>query len=70
MFEHLGFFKEYYIGSKLIGTLPCDEDRPIGYAGRKNETFSEAIIFNNGKKIKPGTEVTTMIYPLNGKIIK
>lgn len=69
-FEHLGYFKEYYIGTKLIGKIKCDKDRELtGYAGRVFEEVIEVITLDNGKKIKPGTEVMTMIYPLCGKVI-
>jgi hypothetical protein len=69
MFEHLGYFKEYYIGNKFIGTTPCEKDRDkIGYYGQRKEIISEQIMLDNGKQIKSGTEVKTMIYPLCGKI--
>lgn len=69
-FEHLGYFKEYYIGRKLIGQLRCDLDREkTGYAGRRTEIISDLVVLDSGKKIKPGTEVMTMIYPLCGKVI-
>lgn len=70
VFEHLGYFKEYYVGRKLIGHIRCEKDRELtGYAGRKNEILDAAITLENGKKVKPGIEVMTMLYPLNGKII-
>lgn len=70
-FEHLGFFKEFFIGRVFIGTIKCETDgREIGYHGRKKETFQEDIILDNDKKIKAGTEVITAIYPLCGKVIK
>lgn len=70
-FIHLGYFKEYYIGNKFIGNISLEKlDRELtGYAGRKFETATELIILENGKKIKPGTEIMTMAYPLNGKKI-
>lgn len=68
-FAPLGFFKEYYVGNKLIGTTPCEKDREVGYAGRQNETITDTIVFENGKKIKAGIEVFTMIYPLCGKLL-
>lgn len=70
-FEHLGYFKEYYIGTKFIGNLSLkDMDRELtGYAGRQFETTAKVVILENGKKIKPGTAIMTMTYPLNGKII-
>lgn len=69
-FEHLGYFKEYYIGNKLIGHIKCELDREkTGYAGRVISTLKEAIVLDNGKRIGAGQLIMTMIYPLNGKII-
>lgn len=71
MFEELGFFKEYYIDNKFIGTIGCEKDREkVGYYGRRVETTTEKIELSNGKKIKSGTEVITYLYPLNGKLKK
>lgn len=36
----------------------------IGYNGKKTEVLSETIVLDNKKKIKKGTEVLTIIYPL------
>lgn len=70
IFEHLGYFKEYYIGRKIIGHIRCELDRVnTGYAGREVYTTTTDIVLENNKKIKAGTEVMTIIYPLNGKII-
>lgn len=70
-FEHLGYFKEYYIGIKPIGTINCEKDREImGYEGRIKEVLEEEITLSNNRKIKKGTEVTTILYPLNGKLIR
>lgn len=69
MFEHLGYFKEYYIDNKFIGTIPCEKDQEIGYEGRKTSTTTEKITLQNQKTIKAGQEVTTIVYPLNGKQI-
>lgn len=43
MFEHLGYFKEYYIDNKFIGTIPCEKDQEIGYEGRKTSTTTEKV---------------------------
>lgn len=70
VFEHLGYFKEYYIGSKLIGSIRCEKDRELtGYGGRKHETITCTITLDNKKLVKSGSAVMTMIYPLSGKII-
>lgn len=71
MFEHKGYFKEYIIDRKSIGTVLCEKDREvIGYSGKKKEIVLEQIILDNGKKIKAGTNVITVIYPISGKLIK
>lgn len=68
MFEILGYFKEYYIDNKFIGSIKCDKDRDvIGYSGMIKEIIKEPIILENGKKIKANTSVITILYPLNGK---
>lgn len=70
-FEQLGFFKEYYIDNKFIGTCKCERDREIiGYLGRKIEITSGITYLDQRKTIRPATKVQTIIYPLCGKIIK
>jgi hypothetical protein len=71
-FEQLGFIKEYYIYNKFIGyvNIKSDENRKIGYIGKQQEEIKNLIVLHNGKKIKPLTIVTTIIYPKNGKMIK
>ena len=67
-FHHLGFFKEFYIGPKFIGYCVCDKDRDIiGYYGRKKEFITGPITLENNKIIK-NIEVTSILYPLCGKI--
>lgn len=72
MFNEFGFIKEYWIGNKFINTIIInDADREvIGYNGRRNEIVKDTIVFDNKKKIKAGTEVMTMLYPLCGKMKK
>jgi hypothetical protein len=70
MFKELGYFKEYYIYNKFIGFINCEKDRDIiGYNGRQEETTKSDIILFNKKKIKKGTLVRTIIYPLCGSQI-
>lgn len=70
MFEDLGYYKEYYVNKKFIGTLICEKDRElIGYEGRKTEITTEIITLKNKKVIKKGVEVRTILYPLCGKMI-
>lgn len=71
MFEQLGYFKEYYSENKFLGTVSSEKDREeIGYYGKKQEITSEDIYLENKKKIKKGTKVFTVIYPINGRSIK
>jgi hypothetical protein len=71
MFETLGYFKEYYIDSKFIGTIKCElGEREVGYNGRLGEIVFEKVKLDNGKTIKVNTLVTTIVFPLNGKVIK
>jgi hypothetical protein len=70
MFEHLGYYKEYFINNKFIGTLPTEKDRDvIGFNGAVYEVIEQDILLSNNKKIKKGTSVKTFIYPLCGKQI-
>jgi hypothetical protein len=66
-FEQIGYFKEYYQNGKFVGCITNVEmDREkIGYYGRKSETLENDLIVNK-KKLKKGTIVETMIYPLCG----
>jgi len=67
MFQELGYFKEYYVNNKYVGTLPCEKDREvIGYNGRQKEIITAKIVFKNNKSIKAGIEVETFLYPLCG----
>lgn len=71
MFEELGFFKEYYVNNKFMGTIAANKDRDIiGYNGRTKEVLKEMVQLDNKKKIKANIEVMTMLYPLCGKLIK
>jgi hypothetical protein len=69
MFDTIGYFKEYYIDRKFIGTTTCElGDREVGYNGRLGEVVFERLKLDNGKIIKAGTAVTTIVFPLSGKI--
>ena len=71
MFIQHGYFKEYYINNKYIGTVNnVEKDRDVmGFFGSKTETISETITLSNKKTIKPNTTVTTQLQFLNGKKI-
>lgn len=67
--EIIGYFEEYFVNGKFIGTLLCKEDknRKVGYYGKMTKKSNEDIILQNKKKIKKGVEYYTRYYPLNGK---
>ena len=68
-FENFGYFKEYYINGKFIGTLVCEKDREtLGYYGKSKEIIQDKIKLDNNKVLKQGTETETMLFPLCGKI--
>lgn len=70
MFTNIGFYKEYYLNNKYIGSIKTEKDREIiGYNGKKLELLKEPIILENKKKLKTGIEYQTIIYPLCGKIV-
>ena len=71
-FENIGYFVEYLIDTKLIGTTVISEpDREeVGYNGTKHEVAQDDILLQRGKKIKKGTKYYTRLYPLCGKLQK
>ena len=68
-FEQLGYFLEYMIDDKFIGTtiLKNPDRKEVGYYGRIDEVATEDIIFKNKKTIKKGQSFYTRMYPLCGK---
>jgi len=68
-FEQLGYFLEYMIGDKFIGTtiLENPDRKEVGYYGRIDEVATQDIIFKNKKRIKKGQSFYTRMYPLCGK---
>ena len=71
-FEVFGYYKEIYLNGKFHGCINMTEmDREhIGWAGRRTEKATEEIRIKNKKIIRVGTEITTMCYPLQGRIKK
>jgi hypothetical protein len=64
----IGYFEEFMINGKFIGTQVCKEQtRTIGYYGKETKIANQDIILNNKKKIKKGQEYYTRYYPLNGR---
>ena len=70
-FEKLGFFIEYMIDTKYIGTINIEQpDREeIGYYGRIDSVANQDILLDNNKRIKKGQSYYTRMYPLCGKYI-
>jgi|TARA_B110000495_G_C22909150_1_gene530831 hypothetical protein len=70
-FEKLGFFIEYMIDTKYIGTINIKQpDREeIGYYGRIDSVANQDILLDNNKRIKKGQSYYTRMYPLCGKYI-
>ena len=68
-FEKLGYFLEYMIDDKFIGTtiLENPDREQVGYYGRIDEVATQDIIFKNKKRIKKGQSFYTRMYPLCGK---
>jgi len=71
-FETIGYFTEYFIGDKYIGTLPCERptNELFGYCSQELITLNEDITLENKKRIKKNTEVKTFNQVLCGKLIK
>ena len=71
-FKHLGYFIEYFVDGKSIGTKNVDQpDRTdVGYGGRIIKALEEDITLDNNKRIKAGTVVKTILYPLCGRMLR
>lgn len=71
IFKDIGYFLEYYVDGKFIGTTLLDEpDREeIGYYSRQDAIAEQDIQLQNKKRIKQGTKYYTRIYPLCGRKI-
>lgn len=68
-FEQIGYFLEYYVDNKYIGSLNInkpDRDK-IGYNGKIKSIATEDIKLKK-RKIKKGQEYLTLLYPLNGRV--
>jgi hypothetical protein len=65
----IGFFEEFLIDGKFIGTKVCEEqNREIGYYGKQIKVAEQNILLDNKKIIKKGKEYYTRYYPLNGRM--
>lgn len=69
-FENLGYFLEYLVDGKYIGSINIDKPdrKEIGYYGKIELVAENDIIFTNNKKIKKGQIYYTRMYPLNGRL--
>lgn len=69
VFENLGFFIEYHIDNKYIGSISIAENNreTIGYYSRIESIATDDIVFKNNKVIKKGTRYTSYVYPMCGK---
>ena len=66
--ETIGYFEEYFVKQKFIGTKPTEkQDREMGYYGKQTKIAETEIVLDNKKKVKKGQEYYTRYYPLNGK---
>lgn len=64
----IGYYEEFLINGKFIGTKVCQEqNREIGYYGKITKIADSDITLDNKKKIKKGQEYYTRYYPLNGR---
>jgi hypothetical protein len=64
----IGYFEEFFINGKFIGTKICQEqNREIGYYGKEIKIANNDFVLDNKKKIKIGQEYYTRYYPLNGR---
>lgn len=68
-FKNIGFFIEYFINRKFLGSIKVQEpDREIiGYYGRIDSVAEKDIILDNKKRIKKGSHYYTRLYPLCGE---
>jgi hypothetical protein len=71
IFKDDGYFLEYYVNGKFIGTKLIDEpDRQeIGYYSKIDSVAEQNIVLQSKKIIKQGTKYYTRMYPLCGKKI-
>ena len=69
-FEHLGFTRDFYVGDRYIGTIPCqyDTNSPLGYASRQ-DLVAESDMRIGKRKIQRGTPYWTITNQLCGKYI-
>ena len=71
IFKDIGYFLEYYVEGKFIGTNLIDQpDREeIGYYSRIDSVADQDIKLQSKKVIKKGTKYYTRVYPMCGEKI-
>jgi len=71
VFKDIGYFVEYCVNGKLIGTLLINKpDRDeVGYYSRIDAIADTDIKLQKNKIIKKGTKYYTRLYPLCGEKI-
>tara|TARA_R110001592_G_scaffold336952_1_gene622722 strand:+ start:501 stop:791 length:291 start_codon:yes stop_codon:yes gene_type:complete len=69
-FEVLGFFEEYFVDGKYVGTKNCDAqpNRDLGWFGRKTTYATQDLYLDRNKKITAGTKYYTYVQQLCGKL--
>tara|TARA_B110000037_G_scaffold194752_1_gene230675 strand:+ start:13 stop:240 length:228 start_codon:yes stop_codon:yes gene_type:complete len=70
-FEKIGYFIEYMIDTKYIGSKSIDKPdrKEVGYYGRIDSVANQDILLDNNKRIKKGQSYYTRMYPLCGNYI-
>ena len=70
LFEILGFFKNYWVNGRLMGSIRLDKpDRKVmGWGGKKTEVLKEDVYLTDTKKtVRKGTTAITECNALYGK---
>jgi hypothetical protein len=70
LFEIIGFFKNYWVNGKLMGSIKLDKPdrKEMGWAGKKSELVKEDIYLTDTKKtVKKGTTAITELNALYGR---
>ena len=71
-FEIIGYFKEWFLNGKFIGTTLMTEPEQdvFGYYSQKQETINEDTITSEGKLLKSGLQYKTYQHVLCGKYLQ
>jgi hypothetical protein len=68
-FEIIGYFKDFYIGSRYIGSItPVKKDRSkCSWYGQQDHIAKSDVLLDKNKKIPKGSTYRTRLMPLCGK---